>query len=163
MASPGAVCSGTSRLGYSWIRWIYVLVLWISLCVDSGSGLYGHDRADYYGECAKFLYSSTVEPKLNRLLELHIRLNFRVRYVLQFMLCPFYSWWCLEASPTEFSMMLWDIIWSPPDRYFLLSFMLNPLLPDDAWRHHTVNCRWCFDASFDHNQIDTLCTYSLCN
>ena len=27
------------------------------------------------------------------------------------------GWWCLETSPSEFRMMPWDIIWSPPDRH----------------------------------------------
>ena len=29
----------------------------------------------------------------------------------------FTPWWCLEVSPSEFRMMPWGIIWSPPDRH----------------------------------------------
>jgi hypothetical protein len=68
----------TARANCCWIKYIYVVILWICLCVDTGYGLYGHDQSDYFGECNKFLYSSTIEPPLHRLLELHIRLNFRV-------------------------------------------------------------------------------------
>ena len=30
-------------------------------------------------------------------------------------LWPFTPWWCLEESLSEFRMMPWGIIWSPPD------------------------------------------------
>ncbi|KAK2144818.1 hypothetical protein LSH36_727g00005 [Paralvinella palmiformis] len=73
----------TSWIAYSHIRWIYVIWFWICLCVSPGQGLYGLDQADYYGECNKFLYSSTIEPPLYRLIELHIRHNFRQVYLLE--------------------------------------------------------------------------------